>query len=154
MAQPNIHRGVNGRVIFAGAVSGNTADMAPGSASANISAERWSVNVSTEEVPAIGFEDYRNSNIYDDGDFAVMSAAIQISGYWDALNNPHSSPPGIVTGARIGGVSLYLNRVTALRWTFNAIRIYACQVDTEIKSRVNLAFSAKSGGQFTYPGTI
>lgn len=137
MATADIIRGFNGRVKQNGA---------------NVNAERFRLSGTADDIPAMGFEDVDpDGNLYDAGVPGVIGAALQVSGYWSSINNPHADPPSIRTGVQVPNIFLYVNKVTNRFFAMPSIRILGCDVASEIKGRVDLSYNAKTNGKITYP---
>lgn len=147
MANANIINGTLGRVSFG---SFTTPDII------TMNAERYSVRETADDIPAVGFDDFSivDGYTYDDGATGVQSAQIQVSGFWDALKNPMDNPPSLRVGMILRNLRLYLNRDTLLRYHFNALRVLGCDMDTEVKQRVNFSFSGRSCGRYLRPGDV
>lgn len=137
MARTQILKGTDGRITFGGTA---------------LHLERYRISITADDIPALGFEDVSITAAYDIGDTGVITTVLSASGFWSAGNNPHASPPGIVGGAIISSAKFFLKKDGSRLFTFTEIRILQVEINNELRSRVDFAFTAKSNGAFTYAG--
>jgi hypothetical protein len=139
MARTNIQRGIDGRISINGTF---------------VSLERWRISTTADDIPAIGFEDVSDAGAFDDGDTGLVTTVLSCSGYFDVINNPHNSPPGIVPGAILANVRFYLSKANNKFYLFPEIRVLQVEVNDELRQRVDISFTAKANGAWSTEGTF
>ena len=134
----NLYRGVDMRAQFAGA---------------RTNLDTVSIDMVTDDIPAIGFEDVSpiDGFTYDDGAMGVVGHTIVGKGYWNAQQNPHGSPPSFNPGFYVISAQIFVSKVANRFYNYAAHRVLGGRMDGQMRGRVDFSFTNKSCGQIVYP---
>jgi hypothetical protein len=114
----------------------------------NIHANKYKLNFTADDLPTRTYESLGK----DSGIPGFEGCEISIDGYWDADQNPHSSPPNFRVGQTItGNIYFYVNRTGNRRYRFTSVRVLAVPVQSEAEGLVTLSVTMKSNGDWSYP---
>jgi hypothetical protein len=110
-------------------------------------ARRWNVNPTAEELDITNFEGAG----FADRISGIVDAEITVDADWDSAASNFANPPNIVTGQTLLNVKLFLNDTTGAFWNFPSVLVTTTPVTAEVRGKVEVSFTAKSKGIFTYP---
>jgi hypothetical protein len=111
---------------------------------------RWAW--AADDIPGIGFEDIDfDGNLYDDGTTGVISSTLSTSGYWNLEQIPSADPPSIRNGSLINNVQVWISKTNNFKIFLTGIRILGGEIGAELRSRVEMSFTARSNGKISWP---
>jgi hypothetical protein len=110
-------------------------------------ARKWTVTPTVEELDITNFEGAG----YADRIAGIYDAEIMVEADWDSANNNFDNPPSIVVGTILLNVVLYLNDTSGPFWSFPSALITTTPNTADVRGKVELNFTAKTKGTFTYP---
>jgi hypothetical protein len=113
----------------------------------NLQLNSWKINFTADDLPTRTFE----SDGWDSGITGFAGAEIDIEGYWDGDQPPHTDPLTFVAGEIITTpIYLYVRKTGSRRYRFNSVRILSVPVQNECENKVMYQVKMKSNGSWTY----
>jgi hypothetical protein len=110
----------------------------------------WKVEPHAEVVT------FKNSKTgaYPQREATFKDARVELALDLDFDNYPFASPPGILIGATLTNVQLYLHGASGDYWLFPSLIVETNPMDVVIDGRVGTHFTAVPNGTFSYPTGI
>lgn len=122
----------------------------------NFTANKWMVNIKTDELDITNFETTAANNIYADYTSGVMEAEVSVELIYDVLVDPFSGAPSITPGTILTNLILFMDRINFAgvngRFLFPSFQVFNCSVDAETRGIVKYSFVGKNKGIFKVPG--
>lgn len=110
-------------------------------------AEEWDVEPEADLLDANSFE----GGGYKDYIAGLFGAGFTVRGWYDAGANPFDAPMNIQIGTVLTNVKIYVNDTTGPFWNFPKAIVATTPHKANVKGRVELSFTAKGKGTFSYP---
>lgn len=120
---------------------------------ANANVEEWTVDESTDILPATGFEDQniitgRTRQRVIDG---IDKLTFTVKGYIDVLNMP-SGTYGFYAGSDLTAVKLYIDKSVGARcWAITAAKVKSVNYSNKLNGRAEFSLTCESNGDYTAP---
>lgn len=117
-----------------------------------ITQAKYSVKPQANWMPSTNFESVGTDGfVYEEGIFGIRKADVSFSGFWDAAQNPHAAPVGLVAGAILSNVNLYVNKTGNRRFAFASFAVVDVTVDEDVNGMLMISVNGKSNGIIVYP---
>jgi hypothetical protein len=106
--------------------------------------------------PRADIVSFKNSKTgaYPQREATFKDARVELALDLDFDNYPFASSPGVVIGAAISEVKLYLHGASGDYWLFPSMIVESNPMDVVIDGKIATSFTALPNGSFSYPTGI
>lgn len=113
----------------------------------NMTTANWSAAYRGENLDTTNFE----SNGYEEGIIGVLGLDWDLSGRWNASQNPNADPPGLFPTEEGSDMNLYVNVADDLSYDMPSFRCFNGTASTSATGAVDFKANGSSQGTFTIP---
>jgi hypothetical protein len=105
-------------------------------------------------APALELVDFRNSKTGSFTDFedTFKDLRVTIEVDWDVDQQPFAAPFGLLLGALLTNVKLYVKGLTGPFWSLPSAKVVNTPQSVEVAGRVTTSFEIRAKGSFKSPG--
>ena len=113
----------------------------------NMTMASWDATYKGENLDTTNFE----SNGYSEGIIGVLELSWNLSGRWNASQNPNADPPGLFPTEEGSDMNLYVNVADDIAYEMPTFRCFEGKASTTATGAVDFQSNGMSQGTFTAP---